>query len=44
MPNSQIQVTHLVKTYQVPVREAGLRSAVRSSHLIDRYLKPIVRL
>jgi ABC-2 type transport system ATP-binding protein len=30
MPNSQIQVNHLVKTYQVPVREGGLRAAVRS--------------
>jgi ABC-2 type transport system ATP-binding protein len=30
MPNSQIQVDHLVKTYQVPVREGGLRAAVRS--------------
>jgi ABC-2 type transport system ATP-binding protein len=30
MPDSQIQVTHLVKTYQVPVRGAGLRAAMRS--------------
>jgi ABC-2 type transport system ATP-binding protein len=30
MTNPQIQVNHLVKTYQVPVREAGLRSALRS--------------
>jgi viologen exporter family transport system ATP-binding protein len=30
MPDSQIQVNHLVKTYQVPVREGGLRAAVRS--------------
>jgi ABC-2 type transport system ATP-binding protein len=30
MPNSQIQVNHLVKTYQVPVREGGLRAAVNS--------------
>jgi ABC-2 type transport system ATP-binding protein len=30
MPDAQIQVNHLVKTYQVPVRGAGLRAAVRS--------------
>ena len=30
MPDSQIQVSHLVKTYQVPVRGAGLRAAVQS--------------
>ncbi|CAG0936413.1 ABC transporter ATP-binding protein NatA [Thermoflexales bacterium] len=30
MTNSQIQVNHLVKTYQVPVREGGLRAALRS--------------
>jgi ABC-2 type transport system ATP-binding protein len=30
MTNPQIQVNHLVKTYQVPVRGAGLRSAIRS--------------
>lgn len=30
MPDSHIHVSHLVKTYQVPVREAGLRSALRS--------------
>jgi ABC-2 type transport system ATP-binding protein len=30
MPDSQIQVNHLVKTYQVPVRGAGLRAAMRS--------------
>jgi len=30
MPEAQIQANHLVKTYQVPVREAGLRSAMRS--------------
>jgi ABC-2 type transport system ATP-binding protein len=30
MPDSQIQVSHLVKTYQVPVRGAGLRAAMRS--------------
>ena len=30
MTNSQIQVNHLVKTYQVPVRGAGLRSSLRS--------------
>jgi ABC-2 type transport system ATP-binding protein len=30
MPDSQIQVNHLVKTYQVPVRGAGLRAALRS--------------
>jgi ABC-2 type transport system ATP-binding protein len=30
MTNPQIQVKHLVKTYQVPVRGAGLRAAVRS--------------
>ena len=30
MPDAQIQVTHLVKTYQVPVREGGLRAAMRS--------------
>jgi len=30
MPKSQIQVDHLVKTYQIPVRGAGLRAALRS--------------
>ncbi len=30
MTNPQIQVTHLTKTYQVPVRGAGLRSAIHS--------------
>src|SRR5512147_1085952 len=30
MTNPQIQVDHLVKTYQVPVRGAGLRAALRS--------------
>ncbi len=30
MPDSQIQVDHLVKTYQVPVRGAGLRAALLS--------------
>jgi ABC-2 type transport system ATP-binding protein len=30
MPDSQIRVSHLVKTYQVPVREGGLRAAVNS--------------
>src|SRR5512139_944212 len=30
MPDAQIQVNHLVKTYQVPVREGGLRAALRS--------------
>jgi viologen exporter family transport system ATP-binding protein len=30
MTNPQIQVNHLVKTYQVPVRGAGLRSSLRS--------------
>src|SRR5574342_218126 len=30
MPNSHIQVNHLVKTYQVPVRGAGLRAALQS--------------
>lgn len=30
MPDAQIQVNHLVKTYQVPVREGGLRAAVNS--------------
>jgi ABC-2 type transport system ATP-binding protein len=30
MPDSQIQVNHLIKTYQVPVREGGLRAAMRS--------------
>ncbi len=30
MPDAKIQVNHLVKTYQVPVRGAGLRSAIGS--------------
>lgn len=30
MPDSQIVVDQLVKTYQVPVREAGLRASLRS--------------
>src|SRR5512136_968177 len=30
MTNPQVLVSHLVKTYQVPVRGAGLRSAIRS--------------
>ena len=30
MANPHIVVNHLVKTYQVPVREAGLRAAARN--------------